>query len=500
MSDLQLDIQLDAQYELLAKILGAYSDPELRSVAEKVFAAQGYAVDRVFDDPANEFQALGLISKDGSKPPVLVLPGGRAGNPISVGNEEFEANKQAIKEWLEMVAKDPQLNPQGLKPDVTGASRGGALTQLTASEFPTLIGSAISFVSPGIDRATADKFIANGGNPSQVRHYITDGDWRSLIGDAYIPGKVIVGTYETPVLTAEDQVDYATRKHSSGILADFSSIFTDTSDPTIAQIRTISDKPADLTLSEISVEELNRPDFTFQGKDWQIVLEKFKANNPNLLEIVNRQSAEEVRDHFGAGNIFGLVGQAIIGQNPILPEQLNQPTAGDDLILGSDCSDRINGLSGDDYIRGDAGNDWLFGNEGKDALIGGAGRDRLNGGAGDDILTGGKGRDLFLFGDHNPFVAGALGIDRINDFTTHQDLIGLSKATFTLLSDNVASFFGTVADNAAAETSGAAIIYNTTNGELFYNTDGATSGFGTGGQFASLFGQATLSARNFVLT
>jgi serralysin len=183
------DIQLDAQYELLAKVLSAYSDPERRSVAEKVFAAQGYVVDRVFDDPANEFQALGLISKDGSKPPVLVLPGGRPGNPISVGNEEFEANKQAIKEWLEMVAKDPQLNPQGLKPDVTGASRGGALTQLTASEFPTLIGSAISFVSPGIDRATAAKFIANGGNPSQVRHYITDGDWRSLIGDAYIPGK-----------------------------------------------------------------------------------------------------------------------------------------------------------------------------------------------------------------------------------------------------------------------------------------------------------------------
>jgi Ca2+-binding RTX toxin-like protein len=168
--------------------------------------------------------------------------------------------------------------------------------------------------------------------------------------------------------------------------------------------------------------------------------------------------------------------------------------------LGSDCSDRIHGLAGDDYIRGNAGNDWLFGNEGKDALIGGAGRDRLNGGAGDDILTGGKGRDLFLFCDDNPFVAGALGIDRINDFMTNQDLIGLSKATFTLLSDNFASLFGTVADNAAAETSGAAIIYNTSNGGLFYNTDGATSGFGTGGQFASLFGQPTLSARNFVLT
>jgi serralysin len=494
------DIQLDAQYELLGKILGVDSDPDLRSIAEKVFAAQGYTVDRVFDDPANEFQALGLISTDGSKPPVLVLPGGRAGNPISAGNAEFEANKQAIKEWLERVAKDPQLNPQGLKPDVTGGSRGGALTQLTASEFPTLIGSAVSFASPGIDRATAEKFIANGGDPSQVRHYITDGDWRSLAGDAYIPGKVIVGTYETPVLTGENQVDYATRKHGSGILADFSAIFPDTSDPVIAQILAISDKPADLQLSEISVDELNRPDFTFQGKDWQVVLEKFKTNNPNLLEIVNRQSAEEVRDHSGAGNIPGLFEQAIIGQNPISPEQLNQPTAGDDLILGSDCNDHIHGLAGDDYLRGNAGNDRLFGNEGRDALIGGAGRDRLNGGAGDDILTGGKGRDLFLFGDANAFSAGTLGIDRINDFTTNQDLIGLSKATFTILNKNFARMFETVIDDVAAATNAAAIIYNTSNGNLFYNTDGATDGFGSGGQFASLFGQPTLSAQDFKLT
>jgi serralysin len=493
------DTQLDAQYELLAKALGTYSDPQRRPFAEKIFDTLGYAVNQVFDDPANEFQALGLISKDGSQSPVLLLPGGRAGNPRSVGNEEFAANKDAIQKWILDVTNDRQINPEGLKPDVTGASRGGALTQLVASEYPTLIGSAVSFVSPGIDRETVDKFTKNGGDPSQVRHYITDGDWRSLIGEAFLPGTVTVGTYEIPIASEAGQVDYATRKHGSGILADFSSFFPDTSDPTTARIRAITDKPADLSLKQISVDELNQSDFTFEGDDWQAVLDKIQKNNPNLAAFIDRQGAEEVRDHIRAGAILPLFGEAVTDQNPVSPEQVNQPTAGNDVLFGTRCGDSISGLAGDDYIRGRAGNDIIFGNEGKDALIGNAGNDILNGGANDDILTGGAGRDQFIFGDTAPFNTAALGIDRINDFTPGKDLIGLSKATFANLGAELASAFGTVADDAAAESSAFSIVYNTSNGKLWYNTNGADAGFGDGGQFASLFEQPAISANNFTL-
>ncbi|MFM2303595.1 MAG: hypothetical protein RLZZ135_1005, partial [Cyanobacteriota bacterium] len=253
------DSQLDPQYELLAVALGAYSDSKTRPLAEKGFDTLGYKVDQVFDPYSDGGQAIGLSSKDASKSPVLVLPGGAPGNPRSVGDEEFTASKQAIQDWIGSITNDQQANPQGFKPDVTGGSRGGALTQLTASAFPTLIGSAVSFVSPGIDRETADKFIENGGDPSQVRHYITDGDYRSLIGDAFIPGKVTVGTYEIPVAPEAGKVDYASRKHGSGILADFSAIFPDTNNPEIARLRALTDKPTDLTLSEISVDELNQP-------------------------------------------------------------------------------------------------------------------------------------------------------------------------------------------------------------------------------------------------
>jgi serralysin len=492
--------QLDPQYELLSKAVTLYSDPQTKPLAEKGFDALGYKVNQVFAPYSDGVQTIGLRSKDSSKPPVLVLPGGASGNPISVGNEEFAASKQAIQDWIGNITNNQQANPKGFKPDVTGFSRGGSLTQLVASAFPTSIGSAVTFESPGIDRATADKFTKNGGNQSQVRHYITDGDYRSLTGDAFIPGKVTVGTYEIPVAPEAGKVDYATRKHLSGILADFSSLLTDTSNPFIAQFRAATDRPTDLTLAEISVDKLNRADFTWQGKDWQVVKEIVQKNNPNLVALfADRQNAEEVRDNLGAGNVFKLLVESVAGINPVPPDQVNRPTAGDDVLFGTNRNDKIEGGAGDDYIRGGAGNDRLFGNEGKDVLIGGTGNDFLYGGAGDDILTGGAGKDRFVFGDGTPFNAASLGIDRINDFTPGEDSIGLNKATFNLSKRDFASNFAIVTDDASAATSTAAIVYNSGSGSLFYNPNGIDVGFGTGGQFASLFGQPTLSACDFKL-
>jgi Ca2+-binding RTX toxin-like protein len=488
--------QLDPQYELLSNATGVYTDPNLSNfipIAQKVIDAQGYTVNRVFGNPVNGFQAVGLSSKDANKAPVLVLPaGGGTGNPQSAGNAEFAANKQAIQDWIGSITNDKQANPQGLKPDVTGISRGAALTQLTASEFPTLIGSAVTFKTPGIDRATANKFIENGGDPNQVRHYITNGDFRSLVGEAFIPGKVTVGTYEAPL-----DANYSNFKHSSGILTDSSSFVPDDiKDPVVAAYRASLVKPANVTLSEISVDELNRPDFTFQGKDWQAALEKVRANNPNLSLLLDRQGVEELRDNDGATDIFKLIGPAIAGENSVPPDRVNQPTAGNDILFGTDGSDNISGLAGDDYIRGGAGNDRLFGNEGKDALIGGAGNDILVGGAGDDVLTGGVGKDKFIFGDSTPFNTASLGVDRINDFKPGEDLIGLSKAAFPNLGND---FFGTVTEDASVGSSAAAIVYNTSNGNLFYNNNGVDAGLGNGGQFASIFGQPALSAQDFKL-
>jgi Ca2+-binding RTX toxin-like protein len=507
------DLQLDAQYQLLSVANEFYKDSKDRSVVLEAFNRLGYTVDRVFEPYKDGGRAIGLSSKDGSKPPVLVLPGGSLGNPRSFGNEEFAASKQAIQDWIGSITNDRAVNPQGLKPDVTGFSRGGSLAQLTASEFPTSIGSAVTFVAAGIDRQTANKFIENGGDPSQVRHYVVDGDSRSLLGEAFIPGKVTVANFQTPIMSALDRLGYDDTKHSAGILADPSALFPDR--PDVAQAFTRFDRPADLNLSEISVDELNRSDFTWKGQDWQALQAKLQENNPNLAQLTDRQGFEELRDNvITAPQNNTLVGGAIkavfLGELASLPpvplNQINQPTPTDDVLFGSAGNDTLNGGSGDDYIRGGAGgnarlfgNDILLGGAGRDVLVGGAGNDTLNGGADDDILTGGGGNNLFVFGDSEPFKKANLGIDRINDFRSSQDKIGLIEATFTNLGEDFASNFATVTDDAAAATNAAAIVYNTSGGKLFYNANGAMPALGEGGQFATLFEQPTLSAQDFVL-
>jgi serralysin len=501
------NIELDAQYELFSKGLFAYfnANGQYRPLLNKLLEDRGYEIDKVFNNPTTGLQAIGLKSKDSNKSPVLVYQGGdgeagdsdAANNPSGFSSSQFSSNKQEIQDWLVAIANNRQANPQGLKPDVTGVSLGGGLTQITASEFPMLIGSAVSFISAGINPETADKFIENGGNPDRVRHYIRDGDITSLLGEAFIPGKVTVAQNE---LSEAERANYTELKHQSGILADFRSIVAETSDPALDQLLAFSNKPDNQTFSEISVDELNQPDFAFQGKDWQEILEKVRINNPNLAEVIaDRQNAEEFRFTNKIDNLAQLFGRAVKGENPVTPDRVNQPTAEDDILFGTDCRDQISGLAGADYIKAGAGNDRLLGNEGKDGLVGGNGNDTLNGGADDDILTGGAGKDRFIFGDTAPFNTAALGVDRINDFTPGEDLIGLSKATFANLGADLVSAFGTVADDAAAGSSESSIVYNTSNGKLFYDTNGADDGFGDGGQFASLFDQPTLSAENFTL-
>jgi serralysin len=492
------DLQLDAQYELLSGALLSYASPQTRPLVDRVFDTGGYAIDRIFDDTSNQFQAIGLRAKDGNKPPVLILPGGNVGNPGSPGNVEFAANKQVLKDWLVKITNDKQNNPQGLKPDIVGSSRGGAIAQLTAIEFPTLVGEIVTFVSTGIDRQDADKFLKNGGNPDRVRYYMNNGDFRSLLGEAFIPGQIKVSTFDTPLLTglvSGDNIDYATRKHNASILADFNSTTPEGS--RTEKGRALSDLPVDRVLSELSVAELNQPNFTWSSKDWQAGLAKVRQNNPNLAFLAERQGLEESRDT--GFDFVRPTFEAIQDRNLIAGDRINIPTAKDDILFGTEGDDQISGQAGNDYLRGGSGSDLLLGNEGNDSLIGNAGDDTLSGGAGTDFLKGGNGRDLFLFGDSTPFPSANLGVDRINDFTLGEDAIGLSKATFTKLGNDFAKDFGTVIDDAATGTSPAAIVYNTANGNLSYNTNGTEPGLGDGGQFANIFGQPALTAENFTL-
>ncbi len=82
-------------------------------------------------------------------------------------------------------------------------------------------------------------------------------------------------------------------------------------------------------------------------------------------------------------------------------------TPGDDVIVGTDESDRIKSgkgrdrvctLGGRDRASTGGGKDVAAGGKGKDLLRGGAARDTLRGDAGNDRLNGGAGRDLLVGG------------------------------------------------------------------------------------------------------
>ncbi len=70
---------------------------------------------------------------------------------------------------------------------------------------------------------------------------------------------------------------------------------------------------------------------------------------------------------------------------------------GNDTINAGGGADLINGGDGNDTINGGEGNDLLLGGNGMDQLNGDAGNDTLNGGAGDDIASGGQGDDTYEF-------------------------------------------------------------------------------------------------------
>lgn len=167
------------------------------------------------------------------------------------------------------------------------------------------------------------------------------------------------------------------------------------------------------------------------------------------------------------------------------------------VLLGTAINGTGNGSS--NQITGNSSNNNLIGNGGNDTITGGNGNDTIAGGAGNDLLIDGNGDDQFVFNTTFAFA----GVDTINNLSVNFDKIVLSKAIFTALESGVgtllASDFATVNNDDAAATSFAEIVYNTTNGKLFYNADNADVGFGSGGHFATLTGNPAITRTDILV-
>jgi Ca2+-binding RTX toxin-like protein len=154
-----------------------------------------------------------------------------------------------------------------------------------------------------------------------------------------------------------------------------------------------------------------------------------------------------------------------------------------------------------DRVSGSAENNQLLGNGGNDTLLGLAGHDSLNGGDGNDVLEGGSGFDTLVGGAGNDsFVFSATG-GRVTDFTSADQLL-FDNTFFAALGAESTWAAGDGRFRAAAgATTGAdgddRLVYNTTNGNLYYDADGAG---GTGSVLVTTLQSApTLSAADITV-
>ena len=141
----------------------------------------------------------------------------------------------------------------------------------------------------------------------------------------------------------------------------------------------------------------------------------------------------------GSCVIYGLAGDdIIIGSNQA---DWLDGGEGNDSISGRDGNDEVYGGLGDDVIQGGDGDDWLFGNEGNDDLSGNAGRDTVRGGEADDRLEGNAGDDDLDGEAGSDTVLGGAGNDVLSE---DPDPTGLGDSLHGGDGDDLLQVFGGV--------------------------------------------------------
>ena len=167
-------------------------------------------------------------------------------------------------------------------------------------------------------------------------------------------------------------------------------------------------------------------------------------------------------------------------------------------FISGDGADRITGDAAANVLQGGFGSDTIDGAAGNDTIYGGLDgnpfehSEELSGGAGNDVLTGGNAPDTFIF-DVSP---GATNADVIANFVGQSDKIGLDGNAHA--NSGASGNFAAGDARFWSSTSGTAhdaddrVIYNTSNGQLWYDADG--SGAGAAQLIGTLGGAPTLVA------
>ena len=263
-------------YEILAKeITYVFDIPRFDNSIDKFLYTKGYVIDRAFDKANTSFRAFRLLPIVDQKPPILVFGGSsKAIDDIAnnhskgIGFKQFVENRERIALWLRDVTQAADR-----KPAIVGYALGGTISQIVATELLDWVGEVVTFSSPGTSREIATRFLQSGGANLPVTHYIIDGDIISLAGEAFINGKVILQSFPNCAIKPLHNLDSPKKAW-----------------------RLLSEPPSGLTQTEISVQALSHPAFTFFNADYLEFLTAYHAVNPRVAWwLTSRAKFESLR-------------------------------------------------------------------------------------------------------------------------------------------------------------------------------------------------------------
>jgi len=141
------------------------------------------------------------------------------------------------------------------------------------------------------------------------------------------------------------------------------------------------------------------------------------------------------------------------------------------------------------------------GNKLDNLIVGNDRNNVLDGGIGGvDVLTGMGGADIFRL-SARPSSFSASTADRISDFSPSEgDKLQILKNIYRIKSANVSLTIAQTTSNVDAALRGSALfVYNLSSGELIWNENGTTRGFGRGGIIAVFDNKTSLSSTDLVL-
>jgi serralysin len=204
-----------------------------------------------------------------------------------------------------------------------------------------------------------------------------------------------------------------------------------------------------------------------------------------MAVITGTSGADTLADTSGNDTINGLAGN----------DTINGGSGGSDVVNGGDGRDTLAFMTATsavvvDFVTGTAGNtsftnieraitgdfnDTLTGNAAAQNLTARAGADTLAGAGGVDTLWGGAGADTFIFRE-----TGTANADTIGDWSSGSDEFALDNTAMGALGADGAFVAGDArfwaSSTGAAHDANDRVVFNTSNGSLYYDADGNGSG------------------------